>query len=62
VAKVNIRKVRQETNDDLKKLKNDGVSEDAIKMGEEKVQKLTNQFIDKTDQMFAAKETDIMQV
>jgi ribosome recycling factor len=62
VAKVNIRKVRQETNDDLKKLKNDGVSEDAIKIGEEKVQKLTNQFIDKTDQMFAAKETDIMQV
>lgn len=62
VAKVNIRKVRQETKDDLKKLKNDGVSEDAIKMGEEKVQKLTNQFIDKTDQMFAAKETDIMQV
>lgn len=62
VAKVNIRKVRQETNDDLKKLKNDGVSEDAIKMGEEKVQKLTNQFIDKTDQMFANKETDIMQV
>ena len=62
VAKVNIRKVRQETNDDLKKLKNDGVSEDAIKMGEEKVQKLTNQFIDKTDQMFAAKEIDIMQV
>ncbi len=62
VAKVNIRKVRQETNDDLKKLKNEGVSEDAIKMGEEKVQKLTNQFIDKTDQMFAAKETDIMQV
>jgi len=62
VAKVNIRKVRQETNDDLKKLKNEGISEDAIKIGEEKVQKLTNQFIDKTEQMFAAKETDIMQV
>jgi ribosome recycling factor len=62
IAKINIRKVRQETNDDLKKLKNDGVSEDAIKMGEEKVQKITNQFIDKADQMFAHKETDIMQV
>jgi ribosome recycling factor len=62
IAKVNVRKVRQDTNDDLKKLKNDGVSEDAIKVGEEKVQKLTNQFIDKTDQMFAAKETDIMHV
>lgn len=62
VAKVNIRKVRQETNDDLRKLKNDGASEDAIKVGEEKVQKLTNTYIDKSDQMFAAKETDIMQV
>jgi ribosome recycling factor len=62
VAKVNIRKVRQEANDDIKKLKNEGVSEDAIKIGEEKVQKLTNQFIDKTDQMFAAKEADVMNV
>lgn len=62
VAKVNIRKVRQEMNDDLKKLKNDGVSEDAIKGGEERVQKLTNQFIEKIDQMMATKEADIMQV
>lgn len=62
VAKVNVRKVRQEMNDDLKKLKNDGVSEDAIKEGEERVQKLTNQFIEKIDQMMAVKEADIMQV
>lgn len=62
VAKVNVRKVRQESNDDLRKLKNDGVSEDAIKVGEEKVQTLTNKYIDKTDQMFAAKEADIMNV
>jgi ribosome recycling factor len=62
IAKINVRKVRQETNDDLKKLKNDGVSEDAIKMGEERVQKITNQFIDKAEQMFAHKEADIMQV
>lgn len=62
IAKVNVRKVRQEMNDDLKKLKNDGVSEDAIKTGEEKIQKLTNQFIEKIDQMLAVKEADIMQV
>lgn len=62
IAKVNIRKVRQEMNDDLKKLKNDGVAEDAIKGGEERVQKLTNQFIEKIDQLMAAKEADIMQV
>ncbi|MFN8430902.1 MAG: ribosome recycling factor [Spirosomataceae bacterium] len=62
IAKVNIRKVRQEINDDIKKLKNDGVSEDAIKMGEEKVQKITNSYIDKTEQMLASKEADIMHV
>jgi ribosome recycling factor len=62
VAKVNVRKVRQETNDDLRKLKNDGISEDAIKIGEERVQKLTNQYIDKTEQMFSHKEADIMNV
>ena len=42
-AKVNIRKVRQDTNEEVKKLKNEGVSEDAIKIGEEKVQKEGNQ-------------------
>lgn len=62
IAKINVRKVRQDTNDDLRKLKNDGVSEDAIKMGEEKSQKITNQFIDKTEQMLATKEADIMSV
>ncbi|MBK6977513.1 MAG: ribosome recycling factor [Cytophagaceae bacterium] len=62
IAKVNIRKVRQEINDDIKKLKNDGVSEDAIKIGEEKVQKITNSFIEKTDHMMATKEADIMHV
>jgi ribosome recycling factor len=62
VAKVNVRKVRQETNDDLRKLKNDGVSEDAIKVGEERVQKITNKYIEKTEQMLSVKEADIMNV
>ncbi len=62
VARVNIRKVRQETNDELRKLKNDGVSEDAIKFGEEKSQKLTDTFIEKAEKMLAVKETDIMSV
>ncbi|UBM58039.1 ribosome recycling factor [Marinilongibacter aquaticus] len=61
-AKINIRKVRQETNDEVKKLKNDGVSEDAIKIGEENVQQLTDKFIAKTDTMFEVKEKDIMSV
>ncbi|MFN3852717.1 MAG: ribosome recycling factor [Spirosomataceae bacterium] len=62
VARVNIRKVRQEGNDELRKLKNDGVSEDAIKMGEERMQKLTDSYVQKAEQMLAAKEADIMTV
>lgn len=62
IAKINVRKVRQESNDDLRKLKNEGVSEDAVKVGEERVQKLTDKYIDLVEQMFAAKETDIMSV
>ena len=62
VAKVNIRKVRQDINDDLRKLKVDGVSEDAIKDGEESVQKTTNKYIDRIERMLADKEADIMRV
>lgn len=61
-ARINIRKVRQEANDELRKLKNDGVSEDAIKIGEEKVQKLTDAQIQKAEKMFEVKEADIMSV
>jgi ribosome recycling factor len=61
-ARINIRKVRQETNDELKKLKNDGVSEDAIKIGEERVQKLTDAFVEKAEKMYEEKEKDIMSV
>ena len=61
-AKINVRKVRQDSNDELRKLKNEGVSEDAIKIGEERVQKLTDQYIEKSEEMFRAKEKDIMSV
>ncbi len=62
IAKVNVRKVRQDINDDLRKLKADGVSEDAIKDGEESVQKTTNKYIDRIEKMLAEKEADIMRV
>jgi ribosome recycling factor len=61
-AKVNIRNIRQNTNSDIRKLTKEGVSEDEVKIGEERVQKLTHGFITKVDQIFAAKEHDIMSV
>jgi len=62
VGKVNVRNIRKDTNDSLRKLTKEGVSEDAVKQGEERVQKLTDGFITKIEQLLAAKETDIMAV
>ena len=62
VAKINIRNARQDGNNSIKKLKGEGVSEDDIKSGEEKIQKMTDGFIAKIDQIFTDKEKDIMSV
>ncbi|MGA0558126.1 ribosome recycling factor [Larkinella sp. VNQ87] len=62
VAKVNVRNIRKDTNDGIRKLTKEGVSEDEVKKGEERVQKLTDSFIAKIDTIFTAKEQDIMAV
>ncbi|MCK8494146.1 MULTISPECIES: ribosome recycling factor [Spirosoma] len=61
-AKVNVRNIRKDTNDDIRKLVKEGVSEDAVKQGEERVQKLTDAFITRVDEVFAVKEKDILSV
>ncbi len=62
VAKINVRNIRKDTNDDIRKLTKDGVSEDAVKAGEERVQKLTDAFISRIDETFVTKERDILVV
>ncbi|RRB00719.1 ribosome recycling factor [Larkinella rosea] len=62
VAKVNVRNIRKDTNDGIRKLTKEGVSEDEVKKGEERVQKLTDAHIAKIDEIFVAKEKDIMVV
>lgn len=61
-AKIGIRNVRKDSNNDIKKLEKDGVSEDACKGAEEEVQDLTNAFIKKIDDLLAVKEAEIMKV
>ena len=61
-AKVNVRNVRQDANNSIRKLTKEGVSEDMVKMGEDRVQKLTDEHTDKIDKIFEAKEKDIMEV
>ena len=61
-GKVRIRKIRQETNDELKKLLKDGASEDEVKRAEEVVQALTNDTSAKLEALIAAKEKELMTV
>ena len=46
----------------IKKLEKEGTSEDACKSAEEDVQKLTDAFIKKIDELLVAKEAEIMKV
>ena len=62
-AKVTIRNVRREGIDILKKAqKNEGLSEDGEKEGEDEAQKVTDKNIKKIDELISAKEKDIMTV
>jgi len=61
-GRIAIRNIRKEANESIKKLKNDGASEDEIKVGEAEVQKLTDSFIAKVDHLAELKEKDIMTI
>ncbi len=59
-ARIGIRSVRKEANDEIKAL--DGISEDLIKDAEERVQSLTNKYTKKVDDILEKKEGEIMHV
>lgn len=62
-AKVHIRNVRRDGNEDLKKLEKNGeITEDDLRSFQEDVQKLTDQFIAKIDDLAKDKENEIMEV
>ena len=61
-AKVSIRNVRQKTNDEIKKLGKEGLSEDLVRGAEESVQQLTNTYSSKIDVIYSEKEAEIMTV
>lgn len=61
-AKVVTRNARKDAIDEIKKLKNDGLSEDQVKDAENEVQKVIDVYTTKIDALIAAKEKDIMTV
>ena len=62
-AKVAIRSIRRDANDKLKALKKESdISEDEIKKSEDVVQKTTDSYVKKIDEIIAAKEKEIMSI
>lgn len=62
-AKVAIRNVRQNSNNKIKKLAKDKeITEDESKQGQDEVQKITDTYTTKADDMFKAKDAEIMKI
>jgi ribosome recycling factor len=62
-AKVAIRNIRRDANDEVKKMeKNGDVSEDEARRAQDEVQKLTDRFIKEADQVVESKEKEVMEV
>ncbi|HEU0187094.1 MAG TPA: ribosome recycling factor [Gallionellaceae bacterium] len=62
-AKVAVRNVRREANEQLKKLlKDKAVSEDDERRAQDEVQKFTDRFVQEIDKALQAKEADLMAV
>ncbi|MFK3938725.1 ribosome recycling factor [Alkalihalobacillus sp. NPDC078783] len=62
-AKVAIRNIRRDANDDLKKQQKDGeLTEDDLRQSTDEIQKLTDQFIAISDKEADQKEQEVMEV
>lgn len=62
-GKISIRNARRDANSELKEaLKEKMISEDEERQGEDKVQKLTDQFIQQVEKLLEEKEADLLSV
>ena len=62
-AKVAVRNIRRDAMDSIKKMEKAGdISEDDLKQGEEKIQKITDKMIEKVDKAIETKTKEIMAV
>ena len=60
-AKISIRNVRRDGMDELKLREKGGdISEDDLRRSSEEVQKITDDYIKKIDELFSQKERDVM--
>jgi ribosome recycling factor len=62
-SRIAIRNIRRDANNELKALEKDkDISEDEQRLGEEDVQKITNEFVKQIDDILAVKEKELLEV
>ena len=62
-AKVALRNVRREGNEELRRLQKDGkLSDDDLRKAEAEIQKVTDQYVQKVDQLLKKKEEEILEI
>lgn len=62
-AKISIRNIRRDANDQLKKMEKDKqLSEDEKRIGEEEIQNITNKCIEELDKVTEKKEDELMEI
>jgi ribosome recycling factor len=61
-AKVAIRNIRRDANDEVKKLEKTGISEDESRKHQDDIQKFTDKYVSEIDKIVVAKEKEIMEV
>ena len=61
-AKVSIRAARKDANDEIRNLQKETISDDLAKNAEDDVQKLTDKYTNRVDELLGLKERDIMTV
>ncbi|MFD1018215.1 ribosome recycling factor [Thalassobacillus hwangdonensis] len=62
-AKVQVRNIRRDSNDTLKKQEKDGeITEDELRSGQDDVQKVTDKYVAKVDELAKNKEAEILEV
>jgi len=62
-AKIVVRNIRRDENDDLKKKKNNkDLTEDEMHKGQEEVQKITDEYVEKIQETLDQKEKEIMEI
>ncbi len=61
-ARVAVRNIRRDEKENIEKLKKEGFSEDDVKKALDKLQKITDKYIDEINQLTEAKEKEILSI